>query len=151
MIFAHYDRTSGQIVQVNQASQPFEREGYGVAIVTEPAVLAAPHRILLHTVQMGEFGWDYASVEYTPTPLSVPDVKGMRDAELTATDTMMIPDRPLTDADRQAWRVYRQALRDLGSIQGAADMVKGWPKRPDGGDPVLHLRIRETSVDSLPR
>src|SRR3954454_22031088 len=97
MIFAHYDRTSEQIVQVNQASTPFEREGYGVAIVTEQAVLTAPYRVLLDTVQMGEFGWDYAAVESTPVPLSVLEVKGTRDAQLVATDSMMVPDRPMSE------------------------------------------------------
>jgi len=36
-----------------------------------------------------------------------------RNALLTACDWTQVPDAPLDDAQREAWRVYRQALRDL--------------------------------------
>ncbi len=36
-----------------------------------------------------------------------------RNARLTATDWTQMPDVAMTDETRQAWRAYRQALRDL--------------------------------------
>jgi hypothetical protein len=40
-------------------------------------------------------------------------VRRFRDAQLRASDWTQMPDSPLTDAQRQAWAVYRQALRDF--------------------------------------
>lgn len=69
--------------------------------------------------------------------------------ELSGTDQFMVPDRPMTDDQRAAWTEYRQTLRDLsksdparGRTRTVAEMVRDWPKRPDGSDPVPHLRSR---------
>jgi hypothetical protein len=142
VIFAHYDRKTGHIVQITQSSHPFEREGYGCALVHDAAVLNGPHRVLLGTVQMGEFGWDYAAVEPFTPPLTVSDVKSRRDTELAATDALMVPDRPLEDEVRSKWREYRQALRDLGSFGSAEQMIAAWPFRPEGHDAVADWRPR---------
>jgi hypothetical protein len=48
-----------------------------------------------------------------------------RDALLAASDWVMLPDAPLTDTQRAAWREYRQALRDLPATPDA-----GWPTPP---------------------
>ncbi len=36
-----------------------------------------------------------------------------RDMALARSDVTQLPDYPLTDEQREAWRVYRQTLRDL--------------------------------------
>jgi len=60
--------------------------------------------------------------------------------ELAATDAFMVPDRPMPTEMREAWRVYRQALRDLS---GPVDhILTTWPKRPDGVDAMYLLRDR---------
>ena len=108
-----------------------------------PGVQTVPHRVLLDTVQMGEFGWDYAAVvETPPQAITREEILSLRNAELAATDSMMVPDRPLSEEQRQGWRVYRQALRDLGSIHEALDIIEAWPKRPDESDaiPIALLR-----------
>lgn len=52
-------------------------------------------------------------------------------AELAASDMTQVPDFPISDEKRAAWRVYRQALRDLSKVPGgAAEWVKRWPVRP---------------------
>lgn len=42
----------------------------------------------------------------------------IRSLKLEASDWTQVPDSPLTEAQREAWRTYRQALRDLPSIVG---------------------------------
>ena len=64
--------------------------------------------------------------EYLNDPNSVsPDVKGAldaigpwllrkrRDQLLAESDVKVLPDSPMTDAKRNEWKTYRQALRDL--------------------------------------
>lgn len=47
-----------------------------------------------------------------------------RDIALSASDWTQMPDSPLTDAEKQAWAAYRQALRDLPETGGP------WPSKP---------------------
>lgn len=49
-----------------------------------------------------------------------------RDSLLAASDWVMLPDAPLTDTQRAAWREYRQALRDFPEAPDAA-----WPTPPE--------------------
>lgn len=69
--------------------------------------------------------------------------------ELAGTDQFMVPDRPITGDQRSAWTAYRQELRDLskadlarGRVRTTVEMVQDWPVRPDGTDPIAHLRSR---------
>lgn len=56
-------------------------------------------------------------------------VRPVRDQLLTDSDKYMIPDFPISDAEREKWKEYRQALRELPKkIKGTT--VK-WPKRPE--------------------
>ena len=41
------------------------------------------------------------------------EMRRMRDDMLKQSDWSQMPDSPLTDAQRQAWATYRQALRDF--------------------------------------
>jgi len=63
-------------------------------------------------------------------------VRAERDRRLAACDYLMMPDYPLPEADRAAWAVYRQELRDLpaqvGFPWGGPDDVL-WPVEPGGG------------------
>lgn len=40
-------------------------------------------------------------------------IRGLRDSALSASDWTQMPDAPLAKNVRDAWRAYRQALRDL--------------------------------------
>lgn len=69
------------------------------------------------------------------------EIRALRSAELSGTDSLMAPDR--TVPDREAWTTYRRALRDLPN--GAAtvqQMVTNFPVRPDGKDAAAALRER---------
>lgn len=57
-------------------------------------------------------------------------MRGERDALLAASDWVMLPDAPVTEQQRAAWREYRQALRDLPETPDAV-----WPAAPDAPKP----------------
>ena len=60
-------------------------------------------------------------------------IRGKRDVLLTACDWTQIPDAQLTAEQRDAWKVYRQALRDLTkAFSTPGDVV--WPNSPDGNE-----------------
>lgn len=56
-------------------------------------------------------------------------IRAERDRLLAACDWTQVADAPLTDADRQAWADYRQALRDIPQDYASADDVI-WPEAP---------------------
>ena len=55
------------------------------------------------------------------------EIRAMRDQELEATDWRAVKDRTMS----QAWKDYRQALRDLGGFDTANDAADAWPVMPD--------------------
>ncbi|MDQ2084760.1 phage tail assembly chaperone [Xanthobacteraceae bacterium Astr-EGSB] len=93
-----------------------------------------------------EEAWECCElVALPPPPPSIMEVKAKRNEELAATDGVMAypPDRPQLSAEAlEAWRAYRQALRDLGALASAADMIAAWPLRPGGRDAIQVLRAR---------
>ena len=64
---------------------------------------------------MIDFTWDY--------------LRSLRDAELAATDWRAVKDRTMS----QAWKDYRQALRDLPQDfpESANDAADNWPEPPE--------------------
>lgn len=56
------------------------------------------------------------------------EIRKQRDAYLDATDWRAVKDRTMT----QAWKDYRQALRDLPqNYDSANDAADNWPVMPD--------------------
>jgi hypothetical protein len=55
-----------------------------------------------------------------------------RNRELTASDWTQVPDSPLSDEKKDAWRVYRQTLRDFPNTDTGApeDWRTAFPTRP---------------------
>ena len=70
-----------------------------------------------------------AILEHTPEEKATA-IQQQRDALLSATDYMMMPDYPISDANRDALKAYRQALRDVPEQPGFPDEV-AWPEKPD--------------------
>jgi hypothetical protein len=58
---------------------------------------------------------------------SAQSIRSQRDNLLAASDWTQVPDAPV---DQTAWRVYRQALRDITSQQGFPHEVT-WPTKPE--------------------
>lgn len=57
------------------------------------------------------------------------DVRGERASRLARCDWTQMPDAPLDEAARAAWRAYRQALRDVTARHASPDEVV-WPDAP---------------------
>jgi len=57
-------------------------------------------------------------------------VRGKRDRLLAATDYAIMPDYPLTDAQKAEVTAYRQALRDIPENYASPDAVE-WPTKPE--------------------
>ena len=56
------------------------------------------------------------------------DIRSLRDGELNSTDWRAVKDRTMS----QAWKDYRQALRDLPQDHSTAnDAVDNWPEAPE--------------------
>lgn len=64
-------------------------------------------------------------------PVVADYIRSKRARLLANSDWTQMPDSPLSDAQRNAWAVYRQALRDLPDTQ-AVNTVEEivWPSRP---------------------
>lgn len=64
-----------------------------------------------------------------------------RDELLRSTDWTLMADAPLSGAQKAAWGVYRQALRDLPALPGFPDVP--WPAKVelplDGVEPPIQL------------
>ena len=56
-------------------------------------------------------------------------VRSQRDAKLSATDYLVVPDYPISPEDLEAVKVYRQALRDIPEQSGFPKNVQ-WPVEP---------------------
>lgn len=85
------------------------------------------------------------NVRFVDRPAELPqiaEIKGKRNSELAGTDSYVsIPaDRPGAEELRAPWLVYRQALRSLGNFSKVGDMIRAWPVRPDGLDPIADWR-----------
>ncbi len=57
------------------------------------------------------------------------NVRGTRDAKLSATDYLVVPDYPISPEDLEAVKAYRQALRDIPEQSGFPKNVQ-WPVEP---------------------
>lgn len=57
--------------------------------------------------------------EYNSEAARFERLRAERDSRLSATDYLLMPDYPLSDDQRTILQVYRQALRDLPSQEGA--------------------------------
>ena len=67
---------------------------------------------------------DFQETQPAMTPILAAEVRAERDALLAASDSMALADR-ITDA----WKTYRQALRDVPAQSGFPDVT--WPTEPE--------------------
>lgn len=59
------------------------------------------------------------------------DFRSRRNSLLAASDWSLLPDVPLTDAQKKDWREYRQTLRDLPANADHTSEEFEWPVPPD--------------------
>lgn len=66
-----------------------------------------------------------------PTSFSQDSIRARRSAMLASCDWTVLPDSPLSPAERAQWVAYRQALRDITDDQPAATLeTVVWPSEP---------------------
>jgi hypothetical protein len=56
-------------------------------------------------------------------------VRQHRNRLLSESDWTQLSDGPFTRGERDAWRVYRQLLRDIPATGKSPDAIQ-WPRRP---------------------
>lgn len=59
---------------------------------------------------------DYTVDQVNTVDDAMADIRSRRNELLTACDWTQLPDAPLTDTQRLAWRMYRKALRDYPAL-----------------------------------
>lgn len=75
-------------------------------------------------------GSPYLSPAPSPTSEQLAiDARQKRDSLISETDWTVLADAPLTTAQKNAWKAYRQALRDVPSQSGFPDSIT-WPVKP---------------------
>lgn len=79
-------------------------------------------------------------------PMTAEEARAKRDKLLAATDWTQVLDSPIDAETREAYRVYRQALRDIPEQEGFPETIT-WPELPTvvkaAPDPV------DTAVDTM--
>jgi hypothetical protein len=91
--------------------------------------------LILSPRQDGQVGWILESDQSWTNPQQPSEqelwihMKDIRNRMLSQTDKYMTSDFPLTDEQRQSWRDYRQALRDLPDNIDDINNIN-WPQRP---------------------
>lgn len=143
-MIVHYDETTGQIMSYGWGSDHgdgFETShlpGCKVLVVDNQSIDARAQRV--DPVALAIVAKD----EPDPAPDRVGEVRAAVKAELDVSDKFMLPDYPISEADRAAWAAYRKALRDASKGKGtAAAMLAAIPVRPDGS--ALTLDINDST------
>ena len=94
-----------------------------------------------NTVEIERFGFTLEDFPDAPVPekpnynpderqveQGAKEARTQRDALLAASDWVLLPDAPVADA--QAWKDYRQALRDVPQQTGFPTDIN-WPTKPE--------------------
>ncbi|WP_371378955.1 tail fiber assembly protein [Sporomusa aerivorans] len=77
-----------------------------------------------------ETGKPVPKPEYVPTAEEkLTAIRAKRDQLLSETDKYMLSDYPITDVEREAWKAYRQALRDMPETCDTDNPI--WPVKPE--------------------
>lgn len=144
--FVNFDLATGVIRRIVRSNIVDCLPGYAVALYD---AACGPVSDLTHVVDVTALIPDHDGnlcvsrfLAREPEPVTSQAIRSARDAELAATDALVSSpaDRPDGAALRERWVPYRQALRDLGALPTASEMISAWPLRPDGSDPIANLR-----------
>lgn len=133
MKFTIYDAQNGQVLYGGMADDPaallqpgqdlLEDEQHSSGYVEDGKHFELPEQPSIHHI------FDYASKQWVDprTPdTQWPVMRAKRNQLLAASDWTQLPDVPL--ATKEAWAIYRQALRDITLQQDPFNIV--WPVPP---------------------
>lgn len=121
----HYDAQTG-VYQGTDAALPNPRDE-GKFLLPAHATFTAPPQVSAGRVAV----FDAVKEVWTTRdagPEQWAQVRTARNGLLGQSDWTQLPDSPLTTAQKKAWAVYRQALRDITQQADPAAVV--WPHAP---------------------
>lgn len=139
----YFDPTDGKIIGHTLSDDPKAPDGF--------ALVEVPLWVDLYAISGFDHKIDLKSrtvIERTPEEKSSARLPTRRDvdayifAELMQSDKTQLADYPIVDKARALWAAYRQGLRDLSKLGDPVAMIREWPQRPDGNNPVEQLRAR---------
>lgn len=136
--YAYFDESTGVILRSGIAQdEKHTPSGSGKLLVSDNFNISAEtHYVDVRTLSIVEkptrpgryHEWDQRSLKWVISPTLVSDdVVFRRNGLLSASDWTQLPDVPLEA--REAWCIYRQALRDITGQPGFPLDVR-WPEKP---------------------
>ena len=97
-------------------------------------------------VKKDAYNGEMTVVTVEDIPMTDEEARAQRDKLLADTDWTQVLDAPIDSATREAYRTYRQALRDIPEQEGFPETIT-WPELPSvtkaDPDPV------DTAVDTM--
>lgn len=146
MMYAIYDEIGRIVKSVDCPADKIERQlkegqGYietdahdGTHYVKQGSVIEYPERPSDdHEFDFSLEQWVDTKTDQIRAQEALEALRRERNIKLAMSDWTQIPDAPLTDEQKGAWREYRQALRDLPNQQAGIfdlDAVQ-WPQSPE--------------------
>jgi hypothetical protein len=139
----HYRASDGEIFGWENTDVPHEQIGLEIKSLDDIQVIPnrTLHKIDPITLDLIDKTEEERAIALLPPAVTEAEINTAIRTELSATDAFMMPDRPISDSVRLAWREYRQMLRDLSKL-APASRVQAWSVRPDGRDAAANLRNR---------
>lgn len=138
----HYQTTDGEIIGYENCDPPSKQPGCSILSVETDENPTGCFNNALYKVDIQNLAI-IAKTDAEKGKKKIPsdmDIRGLIAMELAKTDTFMILDRPMNDSVREAWKDYRQTLRDLSKIVDINERIAAWPIRPDGIDAIPTFR-----------
>jgi hypothetical protein len=137
--YIHYRANDGEILGHELTTVPSKLDGLERVHVEPVHPDPKLHKVDTTTFQVVDKTESERTFALIPTDN---EVKSAIFYELRATDSEIVSDRPTAGDTVQAWKTYRQVLRDLSKLATPAAMIQAWPTRPDGTDVASILRTR---------
>lgn len=127
MAFTVYDVATGEIKRRLSTTQ----EGILINVFDGESYIEGEYSDETHIVVNGVAQQKpQAELDAIASERATAEMKMRRDMLLNASDFTQVPDAPFTSEQQQAWRVYRQALRDLPD--NISDIFNiAWPVEPN--------------------
>jgi hypothetical protein len=97
-----------------------------VTVTTAPNIDSRTHKVIQKITEINGVWTQEWIAEQLPREQAANNIRTDRNKQLTDSDWTQLPDSPV---DRQAWSVYRQALRDVTAQPDFPWNVQ-WPESP---------------------
>lgn len=123
-----YSKSTGgfYIIEVHGANMPVDAVGISEAHYADLIAGQSSGRVIV----ADQDGSPYLADAPTPTTEQLADAaRQTRDTLMAASDWTVLADSPLSTAQKNSWKAYRQALRDVPSQTGFPDSIT-WPVKP---------------------